>query len=232
MKKLFSLILVCSLAFVNVANAKKNAYLSAKKALLNIYQSNPESFYCKKPFNHKGELLFSDPELLTQNAKRISWEHLVPLSHLGSQRLCWKQPICHSTQGKAYQGRRCCHDTDALFQRMEADMHNLVPAIPSINHARRDYGFAIIPAAPDLMTIPHCDIVIDKNNHQIQPPVHTRGMIARAYLYMHQQYQIPLTNQELLQYQQWHRLYPPSDWEKARNLKIAAIQGHTNPLIH
>ncbi len=232
MIKFFTLILVCSLSFVNAANAKKNAYLAAKKNLLNIYQSNPESFYCKKQFNQKGELLFLEPELISQNARTITWEHLVPLSHLGGQRLCWKQPICHSQHGKAYKGRRCCHDSDSLFQRMEADMHNLVPAIPSINHARHDYEFAILPSSDDLISIPHCDIVIDKANHQIQPPPHTRGMIARAYLYMHQQYQIPLTNQALSQYQQWHRLHPPSEWEKARNLKIATVQGNTNPFIH
>lgn len=229
--KLFILILVCGLSFVNPAIAKKNAYLAAKKALFSIYQSNPESFYCKKPFNQKGELLFLEPELISPNAKKISWEHLVPLSHLAADRLCWKQPICHSPQGKAYKGKRCCHSSDSQFQRMEADMHNLVPTIPSINHARRDYAFAIIPPAEDLVTIPSCDIVIDKVNHQIQPPTHTRGMIARAYLYMHQQYQTPLTHAELMQYQQWHRLHPPSDWEKIRNLKIAAIQGNRNPFI-
>ncbi|WP_411020426.1 endonuclease, partial [Salmonella sp. ZJLS19Sal_0228] len=53
-----------------------------------------------------------------KRASRIEWEHVVPAWQFGHQLQCWQQG-----------GRKQCSRHDTAFKRMEADLHNLTPAI-------------------------------------------------------------------------------------------------------
>ncbi|MBP6071327.1 MAG: endonuclease, partial [Aeromonas sp.] len=55
--------------------------------------------------------------------------------------------------------------------------------------------------------------------------------IARAYLYMGQQYGLRLAAQQRKLFEAWDRQYPADRWECERNSRIGKLQGNTNPFI-
>lgn len=63
-----------------------------------------------------------------------------------------------------------------------------------------------------------------------EPPDHAKGEVARAMLYMHTRHDVPLVG-TLEMYQRWNAMDPPDDAERARNARIAALQGRRNPYI-
>lgn len=58
-----------------------------------------------------------------------------------------------------------------------------------------------------------------------------RDAIARAVLYMADQYALPLAEQDRRRYLDWNAQFPPQRWELARNRSNACVQGYGNPLI-
>ena len=206
-----------------------NLYTIAKRQGLVIYQTNPYTFYCHIPFDHHGRVQVTGGSYLTDKNSRIQWEHIVPVRRFAHEMSCWKQPLCIDKKGHPFKGRRCCHLINDTFQKMEADLHNLVPVLPKINQARSYFDFQenIVGDQP----LPHCDLKVNKKNHIVSPPPSTRGFIARAYLYMHQTYGISLTEAELQQFHRWNLENPPDAWERQRHQKILEKQGTTNPFI-
>ena len=51
----------------------------------------------------------------------------MPASLFGQGRACWLDghTSCRTSAGKSYRGRKCCTKADEVFERMEADLHNL-----------------------------------------------------------------------------------------------------------
>lgn len=64
----------------------------------------------------------------------------------------------------------------------------------------------------------------------IEPPNHAKGKVARALLYLHQTYQLPITT-NIATLKEWHLAYPPQEEELERNEKVFAVQGNRNPFI-
>ena len=64
-----------------------------------------------------------------------------------------------------------------------------------------------------------------------EPTDAVRGDVARAWLYMHATYGMPLSADEKKILKRWHKADPPSAWEKKRNGLIEAIQGNRNVLV-
>ena len=58
--------------------------------------------------------------------------HVMPAENFGRHLSCWKEG-----------GRKACKK-DPIFNEMEADMHNLVPAIGELNADRSNYKFAAL----------------------------------------------------------------------------------------
>ena len=223
MKHIITLMILCTVSFNTIA--EPHSFSKAKKLLSHLYKSQHQtSFYCGCDFNYKGKKLI--PDLAScgykvrkqlKRAQRIEWEHLVPAWNFGHQRQCWKE------------GRRKLCKKDPEFRRMEGDMHNLVPAIGEVNGDRSNYRFSDWNAKTTQYG--QCKIAVDFKQKQVQPPKASRGMIARAYLYMYQEYKLKLSKREKKMYTAWTRQYPPSDWECKRNNLIASIQGNHNPYI-
>ena len=216
------------------AKSSTRTFRETKQLARQIWQDHRQSFYCDCKYDRSQQVNFSSCHYHPQDlkrAKRIEWEHLVPVSWFARQRACWQQPLCTSTQGQIFSGRHCCEKIDAEFREMYVDLHNLVPAIGEVNKARANYRFV----DNDEMNIPvpfnGCELTIDEAGRKVLPRLAIRGMIARAHLYMNQKYAVFLSQKQYTLMSSWNRSYPPSPWEIEWNRRIKAIDGSDNPFI-
>ncbi|MGL4473622.1 MAG: endonuclease [Shewanella sp.] len=150
-------------------------------------------------------------------ANRIEWEHIVPAWDFGHQRQCWQTG-----------GRSQCH-SDSEFVKMEADLHNLVPAIGEVNGDRSNYRFSDWNAKPKQYG--QCQMVVDFSAKKAQPPKASRGAIARTYLYMQQTYHLKIAKSQLQLFHAWDKTFPVTEAECRRDQAIARHQGNHNPFV-
>lgn len=151
-------------------------------------------------------------------AERIEWEHIVPASNFGRARQCWQNG-----------GRKNCTANDPVFSRMEADMHNLAPAVGEINADRQNYNFGFVGG--NSSNYGSCDFKVDTKNRIAEPKDDVKGMLARVYFYMHDRYNLPMSRQQEQLLMQWDKQYPPNQWELERDRRIATRMGHSNPFV-
>ncbi|MBV7261932.1 endonuclease [Photobacterium sp. WH24] len=200
-------------------------FSKAKKLLVNIYQDHNESFYCGCRIEWQGKKGIPDLNSCgyqvrkqETRASRIEWEHVVPAWQFGHQLQCWQDG-----------GRKNCRK-DPTFSRMEADMHNLTPAIGEVNGDRSNYRFAPW-REHDGAFYGQCEVKVDFKNRRVDPPPRARGAIARTYLYMEQEYRFRLAKSQRQLMQAWHKTYPVSPWECERDRRIANIQHKHNGFV-
>lgn len=107
-------------------------------------------------------------------------------------------------------------------------MHNLVPAIGSVNAMRSNYNFQMVGEYGERLGM--CDFrVVDR---KVQPPEGVRGFIARVYKYMDYEYdKYEMSDQQRQLMNAWDEMYPVSSWECLRNERIAKIQGNYNEFV-
>lgn len=122
-----------------------------------------------------------------------------------------------------------CRKQNAKFSRIEADLHNLYPALENVAIARADYPFG--PIAGEFREFFECDFEYDARDHLAEPRTVAQGNIARAILYMHMEYELPLEQDFLDRMLEWNRADPPSNDEIRRNNVIEKLQGTRNPFI-
>lgn len=211
------------------------SFSKAKKiARDKIYFDHHQTFYCGCNYISKG---YSGGEIDASNCNyqiksnvvrgnRLEWEHIVPASIFGDSRECWTTRIkeCASLKGRA-----CCIKIDLEFKRIEADLHNLVPAIGELNGDRLNYAFSIIEGEP--REYGACDFEIDITAKQVEVAESIRGDIARIWLYMNVTYNIiiPADHYEMLKI--WHQEDPVDAWEIIRDHRIYEQQGNSNPFV-
>jgi len=120
--------------------------------------------------------------------------------------------------------RQCLRDSDE-YNRIASDLHNIVPAKSTFEIKRTGTVFDML--SEDSKT-DSCGV--RRHFHVIEPPEHLKGDIARALMYMYNQYNLPpIGSTSVLE--SWMRQDPPSEEELARSLQIEAIQGMRNPLV-
>lgn len=151
-------------------------------------------------------------------AERTEWEHVVPASAFGQPRQCWRNG-----------GRENCNRNDPVFNQMEADLHNLVPAIGEVNADRSNYRFDEIPGEPTQYGA--CEFEIDSAQRIAEPADAVKGQIARIYFYMHERYRLPMSEAQQHTMMRWHAQFPVTAWELERDQRIATIMGHPNPYV-
>ncbi|MDX1304133.1 MAG: deoxyribonuclease I [Photobacterium sp.] len=205
--------------------APPTSFSKAKKIAVKIYQDHPTSFYCGCDIQWQGKK--GIPDLAScgyrvrkqkRRASRIEWEHVVPAWQFGHQLQCWQDG-----------GRKNCKK-NKQFNRMEADLHNLTPAVGEVNGDRSNYQF--LPWNGNSGAFyGQCEMKIDFKNRRADPPEHSRGAIARTYLYMNQEYQFSLSRQQRQLMEAWNRQYPVSTWECERDRRIAKVQDSHNPFV-
>ncbi|WP_162599160.1 endonuclease [Shewanella algidipiscicola] len=220
-------LLVLSLVSANTLASHPSSFNQAKKIARTIYSQDltTTSFYCGCDITIKGKLWQPDfnrcgyqVRKQQKRASRIEWEHIVPAWEFGHQRQCWQQG-----------GRKHCGKSDNLFKKMESDLHNLVPAIGEVNGDRSNYRFSQWNATPEQYG--QCAMVVDFKSRKVEPPPHTRGQIARTYLYMQQTYGLQIAKSQLNLFKAWDKTYPVDTIECRRDNAIATRQGNHNPFV-
>ena len=194
------------------------ALAAPPESLEKIYQEHPITFYCGCLINWEKE----DPDTPdlescgyespknSSLAKLIWWEHVVPSSKLGDE-----------------------SDSDIKLRR--SNLHNLVPAIGEVNRSRSNYSFTVYDensnCKKEARNYGACEIKISNECDLVEPPPHTRGAIARIYLYMWEEYKFELAKEQKDMFKLWDEAYPVTEWECERDRLIAVEQGERNPKV-
>jgi deoxyribonuclease-1 len=208
------------------AKSEKYSFARSKRILATkIYRLHQKTFYAGCDYEISGKRLipihdscgFKYRKNLTR-ANRIEWEHIVPAWYFGHNLNCWKKG-----------GRRECRDTDEKFKQMEADMHNLVPAIGEINGDRSNYPYGNIRG--EKRVYGKVDMEIESSKRLAEPKKNILGDIARVYLYMRDKYHIYIAPKDEKRFIKWNNQDPVSRWEKKKNLLVKDIQGDNNRYI-
>lgn len=153
-----------------------------------------------------------------QRAQRTEWEHIVPASVMGQQRQCWQQG-----------GRQHCTRNDPVFSAMEADMHNLSVTVGEANADRSNFRFGMVDDRH--RHYGQCQFKVDFANRSAEPPDAAKGLIARVYFYIHDRYDLRMSDSQQRLLMAWHRQFPVTNWEQERDRRIAARMGHHNPFV-
>lgn len=223
LRKISLLLFLLFASHVNATTYQQNNFQAAKKASVAINQGAKE-FYCGCTIHWQGKK--GTPDLTScgyqarknlQRASRIEWEHIVPAWAFGHQRQCWQQG-----------GRKNCHK-DEEYRRIEADLHNLEPAIGEVNGDRNNFAYSQWNGQPTQYGA--CEMINDFKAKLSQPAARARGPIARISLYMRDRYHLSLSRQQTQLFMAWNKLYPVSAWECQRDQRIAKVQGNHNPWV-
>lgn len=210
----------------SIAHGAPISFAEAKKEMVHIYADKPESFYCacnivwfdkgagKPDHDSCGYAVRKNPG----RANRIEWEHVVPAHTFGQQRPCWRDG-----------GRASCTANDLVFRQMEADMHNLVPAVGEVNGDRSNFRFGVLPQA--VHQHGNCHIKIDFQQRVVEPRPEIRGDIARINFYMYDRYKLRMSRQQQQLFLAWDKQDPVSEWEAIRNKRISRVMGTVNPFV-
>ncbi|WP_162063493.1 endonuclease [Vibrio taketomensis] len=232
MRKLLSLLLVITAS--SAIAAPPTSFSAAKREAVSIYKDLEKdinyntSFYCGCDINWQGKKGVPDldgcgykirKQTQKVRATRIEWEHVVPAWQFGHQLKCWQDG-----------GRKNCSRRDKQFKRMEADLHNLTPAIGEVNGDRSNFNFSQWNGV-DGVTYGRCEMQVNFKQRQVMPPDRARGSIARTYLYMSQEYGFKLSKQQRNLMTAWNKTYPAKAWECERDKRIAKVQGNHNPFV-
>lgn len=225
------LLLLCVQGVLNAYYAQD--FTEAKSIARVIWADHRETFYGGCRYDRQGVVDFKSchyTPIDPRKSKRISWEHVVPVSWYGNQLSCWKDKPCRSQKGKPLPGRECCRKVNRDFRQMEADLHNLVPAIREINTQRRHYAYAELPYLHK-QKVNGFHFYVDEQRQLVEPRKEAKGMAARITLYMSKKYDIKLPEDQRKLLKKWNGRYPPSAWEKRWHSQVSAIQGDINPYI-
>lgn len=227
--------LLLSLTLFNPANAQQAPDNFERAKLLlrqHVYHDRERSelgdFYCgcnwafykRNASGGKTDLASCGYQVRAQQnrAERIEWEHIMPAHSFGQQRQCWQKG-----------GRKNCVANDPVFSKMEADMHNLTVSVGEVNADRSNYRFSVLPGTEKQYG--KCDVKIDFKQRAAEPRDEVKGMAARTYFYMHDRYNLRMSEQQSRLFMAWDKQFPPSAWESERNRRIAKIMGYDNPFV-
>ncbi|WP_426138908.1 endonuclease [Pseudomonas sp. DWP3-1-2] len=198
-----------------------HTFSQAKKIAWGIYAPQSTEFYCGcKYTGNKVDIAGCGyvPRKNATRARRIEWEHIVPAWQIGHLRQCWQ-----------HGGRKNCTKNDDIYQKAEADLHNLVPSIGEVNGDRSNFSFGWLPAKTGQYG--SCLTQVDFKAKKVMPRPAIRGMIARTYFYMSKHYNLRLSRQDRQLYQAWNKTYPVEGWEQQRNQRVACVMGHGNEFV-
>ncbi|WP_304543327.1 endonuclease [Sulfurimonas microaerophilic] len=239
-KKILLLTLFATLVF-----GANESFSKSKKMLKQIYKGHQFTIYCECKYNYKNKNNMIERDSCgyiprneytkkgkrNERARRIEWEHLIPAENFGRQFACWREgnAECVGKNSKGYKGRKCCEKVNQQYRIMQADMHNLFPAVGELNGDRKNFRFDFEEASGGQYGACKFDVLFKEKRAKVREEL--RGVIARDYLYFNKRYGMKLSKQELKKFTAWNKLYPPNEWEKERNEKIEKMQGNGNPFI-
>jgi deoxyribonuclease-1 len=171
--------------------------------------------FWSKLYPRGGTTLYCGKHFSSRHGKKINIEHVFPMS--------WVTKTLHCGD------RNKCRRTSRRFNRIEADMHNMYPALAKVNKTRSAMAYDLIKGEKHFYK--ECDFEVDFRKRKVEPSPAARGKIARAMLYMADTYNLKLFSSQKKLMLKWHHASPSGKAEKRRNRKIKEIQGKANPYI-
>lgn len=205
-----------------------------------IYADHKKDFYCGCDYtrNKTGTSGVIDtskcgytPRKNKARGKILEWEHVMPAAVFGRHLVCWSEGHTHcvKSDGTTFKGRTCCAKADETFQKMEADLHNLAPAVGELNGDRSDKPYGIVAGEP--REYGACNFEIGGNPKVVEPPDNVKGDAARIWLYMSSAYGVKLTTAQRKMFDEWSMGDPVDSWERLRDTRVWAAQGNRNPFV-
>ncbi len=230
------LIFVLLFQWVSIAESQAKAadiihFGKAKQLLRNkIYGGKGVTFYCACPFQKKS-IKTKKCDLKTKKykkrLKRVEWEHIVPAHAFGQSFKEWREykQFCRKKDGP----RKCAAKKNKLFKEMEGNLHNLVPAVGTINALRSNYSFTELTDKAALL----CAAGMRMEKRKVSPPKNKRGDIARIYFYMDKKYpgRGIISNKNKKLFAAWDKLDPVDEEECRLQLKKAKLQKDSNQFV-
>jgi|CXWL01.1.fsa_nt_gi deoxyribonuclease-1 len=171
-----------------------------------LYPGDGHDLYCGSLFKGKGGL---------------NIEHVYAASWMGEYLGCGSRVKCRASSDPSTRKR---------FNHMEGDLHNLWPALATINKARSNYSFGII-SGEYRKPLKWCDFEYRRTTRVAEPRPAVRGEIARSIFYMSDEYGLPIDPRMIKLLIEWNKADPPSSHERWRNDRIESLQGTRNKFI-
>ena len=195
---------------------------SKRLLALQIYPEHQKAFYSDCDYKIKEKKLIPIAKTCgfhyrknKKRSERIEWEHVVPAWHFGHQLQCWQNG-----------GRMTCRQHNTKFKQMEADMHNLVPAIGEINGDRSNFKYGMIEGENRAYGKVNMEIVF--KDKKAEPREEIQGDIARIYFYMRDRYGMRISKSQEKMLIAWNNSDPVNQWEKTKNQIVKKLQGDEN----
>lgn len=214
-------------------NETNDSFAKAKKMLeRQVYFDNRVTIYCGYPFDEEKNIDLPDGFMTKKHQKRankMEWEHAVPAENFGQAFSEWRDghPKCVN-KGKSFKGRKCAEKVNIQYRHMQADMYNLFPAVGSVNGVRANKRYSELPSAK--VAFGTCEAKVD--GKRFEPPVRSKGQVARAALYMADSYdKYRLSRQQEQLFNAWNKMYPVDQWECTRAKRIEKLQGNENRFV-
>ncbi|HBH36014.1 MAG TPA: hypothetical protein DDW45_06520 [Gammaproteobacteria bacterium] len=197
-----------------IAGYKQESQSSAQSGDASTYRETRPVFW-NKLYPQGGTTLYCGKRFSSRHGKQINIEHVFPMS--------WVTKTLHCGD------RQKCRRTSRRFNRIEADMHNMHPALAKVNKTRSAMAYDLIKG--EKYYYKECDFEVNFHKRKVEPNPSARGKIARAMLYMADTYNLKLFSRQKKLLLKWHHANPPTREEKRRNQRIKEIQGKANPYI-
>ena len=216
-KKISSVLISISIFLLPISSS-----YSDQTEIIN-YSKTQRSIFWEKLYYFAGWTLYCGSPFY-EKARGLQIEHVYPASWMANHLGCGSRSECQVTEDEAVKVR---------FNHMEADLHNLYPAMSWANNKRSNHSFGLIAGEDHFFE--NCNFEIGTRSSDgatiVEPRRKARGEIARAMFYMHQEYGLPIEPPLAEILKQWNQDDPPSWEEKRRNKKINELQGTKNPFI-
>ncbi len=218
--------LIISPSFAKYIDDKNKAYANLTSIYTKLINDGYEmhSPYCGCALYSFNNHLYFDNKNCTyeilnhrQRGKRLELAHIVPPS------LYAKDLPCKN---------KCREENNKTFIKRDIDLHNIFPFLGELTSIRLSYKFVEKLKVQGLhIKYGNCVFDIDKVHKEIVPPDISRGIIARAYLYMNQTYKLNIKSSEIDLFTKWDKIHKVTKEECARNKAIYDVQGNYNDFI-
>jgi len=230
------LLLIFSGSVFSSGNTKNDSFSKAKKILeKKVYgQLERKTIYCSATFD-KSKFIIDKNGFFSnkykKRTKKIEWEHVVPAENFGRSFIEWREgdTKCVTRKGKKFKGRNCASKMNKEYRYMQADMHNLYPAIGAVNALRSNYRYSAVANGYDLGG---CEMIISSKEKRVVPPDAAKGIVARVSLYFAETYgRYKLSDSQRKLFLAWDRKFPVTNQECKRNSLIEKTQGNVNRVM-
>ena len=174
--------------------------------------NDKDSVFWQSLYQDGGKTLFCN-QPFTRKSNRLTVGYIYSLKAVRDELQCRTNSTCQRENER--------------YRAILTDLHNVYPVMTRVELKRRDTVFGNVrnDASP---LLPNCSLMHDYLT--LEPEDTLKGDIARALLYMHEQYALPL-QAPLTTLQAWNDIDQPDTQELERNNIIATLQGNRNRFI-